>query len=258
MQNINPIYLLQPAIVIALVFAAVFYSHRKRELTGKVLLYSFIAYALAIVVKIVFQQLTIGIVSGTDNLFLLGTYYGLQTMILEVGLAYVIARYAISKGLMMRRNAFGYGIGLAFWENGVLLGIFSLISLISTYVVLSSGGGAASIAYNAIEKSSPMLFSTSQQAVQPILLGVLERVSSIMLHVAWGFLVFAAAYYKKGKYLLVALLMGLVDFFVPFANIIGLMIFEILVFVIALVSLSIVVFADGKLKDKLKYRRSKV
>ncbi len=59
---------------------------------------------------------------GQENEVALGLYFGVQTVFLEVGLAYVFARLAISRVKMQAADAEGYGLGLAFWENGIYVG----------------------------------------------------------------------------------------------------------------------------------------
>jgi hypothetical protein len=53
--------------------------------------------------------------------FGLGLYYGLQTVFLEVGLAYVLAVYGVRRRGLKSSDGVGYGLSLAFWENGVLI-----------------------------------------------------------------------------------------------------------------------------------------
>ncbi|HYB03786.1 MAG TPA: hypothetical protein VED17_04950, partial [Nitrososphaerales archaeon] len=76
---------------------------------------------------------------------------------------------------------------------------------------------------------------------------ILERISSILAHCAWGYLVVLAAVYKKNLYLAVALPTGLIDFFVPFANILGLAEFESIIFLFALGSLMIAISIGKRL-----------
>ena len=85
----------------------------------------------------------------------LGIYYGLQTVVFEVGLAYIIAWYAISKGGMGKDDAEAYGAGLAFWENAVLLGILPLLALTVYVIILSTGTGQAQMLYGQLESTSP-------------------------------------------------------------------------------------------------------
>ena len=248
MQNIDPIYLLQPIIVIIIVVSLILYWYYKKSFTVLVLLYSLAAYGIAILIKILFQEFTINIVKNLNRLYILGLYYGLQTMILEVGFAYLFAEYAISKQHMSEKDASGYGIGLAFWENGVLLGIVSLMNLIVLYLLLASGGQMASQTYNELMTAHPALFHSVTQALPVVGLGIIERISSIMVHLAWGFLTFNAAFYKKKKYLLLALPMGLIDFFVPFASSLGIVIFEALIFIIAVICLLVALKVNMDLK----------
>jgi hypothetical protein len=105
-----------------------------------VLVYSLVAYAVAIALKYAVQIPTVNAVTdyfGSVSVGL-GLYYGLQTVFFEVGLAYVVAWYVISHGLLERKDAEAYGSGLAFWENAGLLGILSLINLIAYLSILSS------------------------------------------------------------------------------------------------------------------------
>jgi YhfC intramembrane metalloprotease len=241
LQNIDPLYILEPAIVIALSVTLILYwKFSGRSFTRWALIFSLAAYAGAIIIKVVFQLLTVNAVTSTFGTASVATglYYGLQTVILEVGGAYVVAVYAVSRKRFSERDAGAYGISLAFWENGIYLGLFSLVSLISIYAVLAAGPGAsATLVYNALQKGEPALFNPPSVALSPVAFGILERISSIMLHCAWGYLTVLSAVYRKKNYLAIALPMGLADFFVPFASELGLATFEGIVFLIGVVSL---------------------
>ena len=67
-----------------------------------VLVYSLVAYAIAIALKEVMQNLPINLTLNNPEL---GVYYGLQTVIFEVGLAYLIAWYALKQGKLERKDA---------------------------------------------------------------------------------------------------------------------------------------------------------
>lgn len=237
MQNINIAYALQPLIVTIATFLFLAYFVRKKRFTKYVFIYTLLAYGIAIGAKAIFQTFTIGYVESYGNPYLLGIYYGLQTAIFEVGIAYLFARYAASKKQIKIEEARAYGAGLAFWENGILLGLFSLINLFSVYAVLGSTSPEAQVVYNTLMKSSPVLFSTSSSVLFTVFLGIVERTSSIIIHYAWGILVVFAAVTRKKKYLLYALPMGLIDALVPFAKDIPLYYFEGLLFAIAVLAL---------------------
>lgn len=255
--NIDILYVLQPLIITIASIILVLYWHYKKSFTKWIFVYSLVAYALAIIIKTVFQHFTALYVVSAGNLYIEGVYYGLQTVILEVGLAYVFASYAIKKKQMSAKDASGYGIGLAFWENGVLLGLFSIINVLALYLTLASGSPAAAIAYNAVSKAQPSLFYPAMQALPLIGLGLLERTSSFMVHFSWGYLVLMAAFYRKKKYLAIALPMGLVDFFVPFSKSLGLANFEILIFAIAIASILVVAFTSKSLSKTLKVQKTR-
>jgi hypothetical protein len=251
MPNIDPLYILEPVIVIALGVALILYWKLSgRQFTRYALFFSLIAYAGAILIKVVFQLLTANAVVSTfgSASVATGLYYGLQTSILEVGGAFVVARYAVSRRGFSEKDAGAFGISLAFWENGVYLGIFSLISLVSIYSVLAIGPPATvKLVYNALQTGQASLFDPPATVLPLVGFGILERISSILAHCAWGYLTVLAVVYKKNLYLAVALPMGLIDFFVPFANILGLAAFETIIFLFALSSLLIAVSIGSRL-----------
>jgi hypothetical protein len=246
MQNIDPIFILQPVIVIIIASTLLVYWHSKRRFHLTVLVYSLVAYAVAIALKYAVQSLPFDIVLNNVGL---GIYYGLQTVILEVGLAYLVAWYAISHGKLERKDAEAYGAGLAFWENAVLLGIISLINLVAYYSILSTNTSLAQTLYDQLYKSAPGYFAPASQALGSVAYGTLERVSSILFHSAWGYLCFVAAYLHKKRLFLIALSMGFVDFLVPFAQDLGLPIFEAVLFALASLSVLVAWYATRQFRN---------
>jgi uncharacterized membrane protein YhfC len=134
---------------------------------------------------------------------------------------------------MRRSDGVGYGLGLAFWENAVLLSATSLLNLLFDAITIAQGGTAAESIYTLVSNSQPQLFAPPLQALHFIGWGVLERVSSLMVHLSWGYLCLRSAATNKERYLLLALPMGLIDFLVPFAGTMGVPLFEMLVFMLA-------------------------
>ncbi|MCL4344473.1 MAG: hypothetical protein JRN26_02155 [Nitrososphaerota archaeon] len=248
MTQINTIYFLTPAIVMAFSVGAVIYWHFKRSFTLNVLLYTFIAYFGAITIKYIFQYLTLVPYSSMihGNQPLLGVYYGLQTMLLEVGLAYIIARFATSKDKISRKDATGYGLGLAMWENGVLIAIPLMIDYLLYYTLLASP--SSSSFYIKLFAAAPALFLPTNQALPLIGFVVLERISSLLSHVAWGYLAVIAAVTGKKRYFYIALPMGLIDFFVPYASSMGITAFELLIFILSFTSLAVALVAGSRSK----------
>lgn len=217
MENINLLYALQPIIVIAIASTLMVFWYRKRHFRLTVLVFSLAAYAAAIGLKYAVQIPTIGFIAPLGS-YALGVYYGLQTMFFEVGLAFLVAWFAIKYGELKEKDAEGYGSGLAFWENAGLLGILPLINYITYYSILSSNTPLAQTLYDQLIVAAPQLFSTAPEALSLVALGILERVSSIIIHFAWGYLCFMAVLYRRKRLFLIALPMGFVDFFVPFAR----------------------------------------
>src|SRR5271157_196603 len=237
MENIDLVFILQPLFATIITFIMVIHYREKNTFTGWIFLYSLLAFGIAIAAKYAIQIPTINYITATDNLVYLGLYYGLQTVFLEVGLAYLFARLAFSKQQLALPQASAYGAGLAFWENGILLGFLPLISLATEYAIISSGGSSGQAVYAAVLASEPGLFDTPLAAFPGVFWGTLERVSSIIGHFAWGYLCVVAACSKQRKYFYVALPMGFLDFLVPFASEIPIYVFELIVFAWTLISL---------------------
>lgn len=255
MQNIDPLYILEPVVVICLSTSLIlWWRNRDKRFTRYALIFSLVAYAGAILVKVIFQLLTVNTVIATfgSESIATGLYYGIQTSLFEVGGAFLVARYAVTRGRFTEKDAGAYGISLAFWENGVYLGLFSLISIVSIYAVLASGpAAAAKQLYSALESGQPSLFDPPATALPLVGFGILERISSILVHCAWGYLCVLAAFFKRNVYFAIALPMGLIDFFVPFVNLLGLPLFEGIIFLFSLASLLIAVSVGRDVKGQL-------
>lgn len=224
MQNIDPLYFLTPVISIGFSFGLVAYLWARKRFTWWVLLTSLAAYAGAIALKVAVQALTYqGFRSavGGDPVAL-GVYFGLQTAVFEVGGAFVVARYATARMKLGGKDAAGFGAGLAMWENGVLVGGELLLVYAVYYLTLGAGGSAAAQLLGDLTQSSPALFYQAGAALPLIGYAVLERVSSLLAHLSWGYLVVMAAYSRRNRYFLLALPMGMVDFFVPLSGDMGL------------------------------------
>jgi len=244
MQNIDSLFVLEPLMVIGIAVATLLYWHWRHGLTRDVLGFSLLAYGGAIAIKVAFQYLTAPsfMAAAEGPLWMLGLYLGLQTVIFEVGGAFLVARFAISRRRMKKNDGVGYGLSLAFWENGVLIGATSLMSLLFYFITFSQGGTAADALYTLLSTSHPELFYPPLPALQAISWSLLERISSLMVHLSWGYLCVRAASTDKNRYLLVALPMGMVDFLVPFAQIMTVPIFEIVIFTLAALCILITVY----------------
>ena len=235
MQNISPLNFLQPVVTILFSFGLVVYWRNKHTFSRYVLIYSLLAYAGAIAAKVVLQTLTASAFDGVveSNLVIFGLYLGLQTVFFEVGGAYLVAKFSISRGKINNREAEAYGLGLSLWENGILLGILPVINLIIYYATLSSNTPASQALYSELVKIQPQLFDPNYILLNAPF-GLLERISSLLVHFSWGVLCVLSAVYHERKFLMFALPMGLIDLFVPLASEMPLPAFELMVFVFAL------------------------
>ncbi len=232
MQNIDLLYALQPIIVIIICSALMVFWYFKRHFHASVWAYSAIAFFAAIALKYAVQFPTINIIIADfgAHSVILGIYYGLQTVAFEVGLAYLIAWYAISHRKLERKDAEAFGSGLAFYENDIYLGALSLVSFVGIYAVLSTNTPAAQSVYNQLITNQPGLFAPAFQALGSVAVGTVERISSILFHFAWGYLCVMAVVYNKKRLFLIALPMGFVDFLVPFSDASNIKVFEGAVF----------------------------
>lgn len=251
MQNIDLVYLLQPIITILFSVGIVVYWHYKRHpLKRAVLVYSLLAYAGAIAIKIALQAVTYSAFQASfgANPFALGAYFGFQTMIFEVGGVFLVAGWAASRGKLNAKDAEGYGLSLALWENAGFLGVLGFVGLIMIYAALALGGSAGE-SLSGLVSSRPDLFYSPTQALPIIGYSVLERVTSLLFHFSWGYLCLLVAVLHKKRYLLLALPMGLLDFLAPFANSLGIAIFEMSLFALGLGVLGMTMLATKDLRQ---------
>ncbi len=249
MQNIDPVYFLQPIGTIAFSAALIIYWRIKRNFTRSILVYSILAYAGAIVLKVVLQALTYGVFATRfpNNPSALGAYFGIQTILFEVGGGFLVARWAVSRGKLSAKDAEGYGLGLAFWENAGYVGVLGLFSLISIYLTLASGQVTQEF-YSALISTRPELFEPPSVALPLVGYGLLERVTSLLFHFSWGYLCLLAACLHKERYFLLALPMGLLDFFVPFAPSLGIPVFEMFIFLLGLGTLGLTLLVTRSIR----------
>jgi YhfC intramembrane metalloprotease len=234
-QNIDPLWFAFPVIVIAFSAGLLLFWASRRSLTRKVLLVALAAYAAAIALKGVVQILTassvqeaFGYTSVPD-----AAYFGAQTAVFEVGGAFLLAGVAARRKWLSARDAEGYGLSLAFWENGVLLGVLTLLGWVATYAILSTGGSLADMVYSSLQSSGSQLLYGPAEALPLIAYGILERVTSLMVHLAWGILAVAFAVTGRKSYFLLAFPMGFIDSLVVYDSYLGLGVFEAVAFVIA-------------------------
>jgi hypothetical protein len=251
LQNIDPVYILQPIITILFTVGLVVYWHNKRSFTKAAAIYSLIAYAGAILIKVILQAVTARayVADFGGNPYALGAYFGIQTVVFEVGGAFLVATLAVSRGKLTAKDDEGYGLGLGLWENAVVVGGFSLLNLLVIYVTLAIGGSGAQHLYGAVVHATPELFAPPTQALRTLAYGLLERVSSLIFHFAWGLLCLISAVTRKRLYFILALPMGLIDFLVPFSKILTIPVFEIGIFILAVLALQLSLYVTGKVRQ---------
>jgi hypothetical protein len=244
MENIDPVFLLQPALVFAACLGVVFYWNEKKTLRPLILALSAVSYFATVIPKNLIIGPTLGPLDsafGSASLQV-GLYLGTMTAVFEIGGAYYVARVLARRGMVGLDDAAGYGIGLGFWENGIYLGLLSLANLAAIYTTIAWGALPAS-AYGALTTADPSLFSGAWTALPLIALGSLERLSSLLAHISWGYLCVLSACTNRMRYFLMAFPMGYVDALVPFAGEVPLWEFEGVVFLLSVVFLAIAVYS---------------
>jgi hypothetical protein len=183
----------------------------------------------------------------------LGLYYGVQTGVFEVGGAFLVAYLAFSRGNFKARDAGGFGLGLAFWENGILIGLLTLIDYASYYAVLSNpSSSAAQLLYPALIKNAPNLFYGPSSALPLIGYAILERVSSLLVHFVWGLLAVLGVVYRKRIYFGVAFPIGFfIDFLTPFSSQLGIGVFELVIFTMSIGGLIAALIVTKDVRGKM-------
>ena len=242
---------LYPLASLGITLGVALYWWRRRGFRPVVIPLTLGAYFLAIGLKVLVQDLTAAQAAVTFGPVSagFGLYLGLQTVLFEVGLAYVFALVGARKLRLTTSDGVPFGLGLAFWENGVLLGAYPLIQLILIYVALLGNSSAAASTYFSVVTSHPDYFSAPAQLLPSVFYaGVVERTSSLMAHTAWGMLAVCAAVTRRKAYLALALPMGLIDALVPLASLTSVGSFEAGVFILGVACLlaAVLVTRPGK------------
>ncbi len=250
--NFNPIYFLEPAGSIGIVVALAF-IYRKKGLTLAVFMLAAFSYFVAISLKVVIQHFTLGPMESSFGYVSPETalYFGIQTSILEVFGAYLVARHWRSK--IRQENAGAYGISLAFMENAILVGGLALVNLTANYLIIAIGPPSlASFVSNELLAGNPALFYGTISALPIVGYSVLERISSLIVHYSWGFLVVTSVSTGKYRYLAAALPFGFVDSIVPYSASLGIPVTELVIFLIAILALFIAVISGKHEKEGKK------
>lgn len=236
MSQIDPIYFVTPLAVLAFSVGVVLVWRWRRQFTAATLGVALLAYGGAILV----QAVTLGAVesASASNPFALGVYFGGQTALFEVGGAFVVAALTARYGLLTARDAVAYGLALGFWEDAVLFALPLLLEY-TVYDAILAGGGPAAIGLSKqLTAGAPALFYAPGRAAPLVAYAVLERVSSMVAHLAWGYLAVRSVLDRRRWYLAVAVPIGFAaDFLVPFAGGLGLGPFEALELGIAVTGL---------------------
>ncbi len=252
-MEIDPILFLSPLLSLGITLGVTLYWWRRHGFRAVIIPLTLFAYFIAIALKVVVQSFTAVQAEKAFGPISVGfgLYLGLQTVFFEVGLAYVFALVGARKFMFEKKDAVPYGLGLAFWENGVLLGIYPLLQLILISYSILGNSSAAATTYFHIATSNPSYFYPPAKLLPSILYGALERTSSLLAHTAWGMLVVIAAVTRRKIFLAIALPMGLVDALVPFASLTSIAVFEIGIFLLGVGFILVAIIAMRSNKEPI-------
>ncbi|BDC19487.1 hypothetical protein [Acidianus sp. HS-5] len=171
--------------LIALIIGIVPLFLVKRDL--KILLIAGGAYFSAIITKEIVQVSFLHFFQTPQ----IQTYlaYGILTAVTEPGFAYLFVRF-------VKQNPQTYGVSLAFWENGFLVGLLGIVSAI-----------ALPANYN-LTLISPLL----NEPLAVVITGrIMDRLSSLFLHYAWGVSAYLSFWKKDAKFILTIAPLGFID-----------------------------------------------
>jgi len=113
--------------------------------------------------------------------------YGILTTTFEPGLAYLFSRF-------IKENPKTYGIGLAFWENAIFVGLLEL-----PYAFIATTTTALSLSYFVAIK-------------------IMDRTSSLLIHYCWGVSAYYSFWRKELKYIISVAPLGMVDSLAAYVN----------------------------------------
>ncbi|AOL16637.1 hypothetical protein BFU36_07910 [Sulfolobus sp. A20] len=149
--------------------------------------------------------------------------YGLLTAVLEPGFAYIYL--VVFKPKLDIQLGLSYGVYLAFYENAILLGLL----LFPDYLILN------------IPFSLTLLISH-----------IMDRLSSLILHLFWGFSSVLAIMKKDIKYLLISMPYGMVDSLTAYIDLtraIPPVLLSSILLIIAISCLPIIIYEKGRISN---------
>ncbi len=171
----------------------------------------FLGCAVFVLFVLVLEQLMHSVVLGrfqsffTENIFAYALYGGLAAGVFEETGRYLAMRFLMKKTLN-KQEALMYGAGHGGIEAMLLVGL-TYINNISASVMINSGAAAA-LPEELAAQLSPLLTTPSYV----FLMGGLERISAIVLHICLSYLVYRAVKGRKpGFYFLAVFLHFAVD-----------------------------------------------
>ncbi len=187
MADINTLGLAEVILYLAIGILPLLYFRRDGILFGIAAL----AYFIAIAAKLIVEQSFVSFFSGHS----LAAYaaYGVLTAVSEIGLAYAFVR--VYTGGYRPDRGWAYGVYLAFFENAILIGAFGFLSLIALAITNSNSGQSA------LGPGAALILVSAS----------FERISSLIAHAVWGYLVFYAAVNRKPLHALLPVPLAFVD-----------------------------------------------
>lgn len=191
---INYTFYLGPIIAIIVgLLPLVFLKKINYFLIGVAALAYFTAIGSKIVMELLFEPFF------TTSSIQVYVAYGLLTLVFEIGYAYVFLLFISKNNKLEMKDSVSYGAYLGFYENFILLGVLALLSLIVYALTPAS----------ALPQSMVSFYSGSYLPFA--LPHLVDRLSSMIAHMFWGFMVFISVIKRTPKYFLYSMPMAFVD-----------------------------------------------
>ena len=167
---------------------------------------TFVLFAL--ILESIFHRVMIDIFgeSLTGNVWVYGIYGGIAAGVFEETGRYLAMKF-LDKGNLNKQNSIMYGIGHGGVESIIIVGLAGISNIITSFLI-NAGAMEASLAV-LDETSKATTLATLNTLIETksymFLLGGIERISAITLHVCLSYMVYRAVKDKKISLFIIAI-----------------------------------------------------
>ncbi|MBO4376585.1 MAG: YhfC family intramembrane metalloprotease [Lachnospiraceae bacterium] len=167
---------------------------------------TFVLFAL--IIESIFHRVMIDIFgeSLTGNVWVYGIYGGIAAGVFEETGRYLAMKF-LDKGNLNKQNSIMYGIGHGGVESIIIVGLASISNIITSFLINSGAMEASLAALDETNKATTLATLNALIEAKPymFLLGGIERISAIALHVCLSYMVYRAVKDKKISLFIIAI-----------------------------------------------------